>query len=214
MKSILDFRLYLITDRHRTGDRPLIDVVKAALDGGVRAIQLREKDLSSLELCRLATEMRQLTSQYSAKLIINDRIDIANAVEADGIHLGINGIPIRTAHQLLGNDKIIAYSAHAIDEALQAEADGADFVTFSPVYHTPSKSSFGPPCGITKLQEAVMKLKIPVIALGGINIENLTATLSTKVAGIALISAIIAAPDPRSASVSLLKKIEEYVQYP
>lgn len=213
MKSAFDFRLYLITDRNKTGDRPLIDVVKAALDGGVRAIQLREKDLSSLELYRLATDMRRLTSYYNAKLIVNDRIDIAIAVEADGVHLGVNSVPVCAARTLLGRKKIIGYSAHTIDEALQAEADGADFVTFSPVYKTPSKIIYGSPCGISKLKEAVDSLKIPVFALGGITLENVTETLSTKVAGIALISAIIADPDPRSAAVSLLKKIEENVQY-
>jgi thiamine-phosphate pyrophosphorylase len=109
---------------------------------------------------------------------------------------------------------VLIYSAHSIEEALRAQADGADIVTFGPVYHTPSKASFGAPCGVGKLSEAVRALDIPVIALGGIKRENSSETLSADCRGIAVISAILAAPDPRDAAASLLQKIEEHVQNP
>lgn len=207
------FNLYLITDRHQTGGRSLTDVVRQALEGGVRAVQLREKDLSGAELYRLAEQLRLLTNEFDALLFINDRTDIALAVEADGVHVGINSLPVAVARQLMGANKIIGYSAHAIDEAVRAQADGADFVTFGPLYPTPSKSAYGEPCGVKKLADAVSALEIPVIGLGGISQTNVIEALSADIQGIAVISAILTAADPRDAVASLLKKIEEYVQY-
>jgi thiamine-phosphate pyrophosphorylase len=206
-------KLYLITDRHQTCGRSLTDMVRQALEGGVRAVQLREKDLSGAELYRLAVEMRRLTSDFDARLIINDRLDIALAVDADGVHIGVGSLPVETARRVLGQNKIIGYSAHGIDEALYAQAGGADFVTFGPVYATPSKAAYGAPIGVKKLAETAAALKIPVIALGGISQANITEALSADIQGIAVISAILAAADPRVAAVSLLKKIEEYAQH-
>jgi thiamine-phosphate pyrophosphorylase len=204
-----DFRLYLITDRHQTGGRSLTDVVRQSLEGGARAVQLREKELSSAELYCLAAELRLLTTEFDARLIINDRIDIAQAVGADGVHIGINSLPVAMVRRLLGKDRIIGYSAHAIDEALSAQSDGADFVTFGPVYFTPSKAGYGEPCGVKKLAEAASVLDIPLFALGGISEARVTEVLTAKARGIAVISAITAAADPRAATASLLKKIEE-----
>lgn len=208
-----DFILYLITDRRQTGGRLLTEVVREALYGGVKAVQLREKDLSGAELFRLAAELRSLTADFAARLIINDRPDIALAVDADGVQIGVSSLPVSVVRRLLGPDKIIGYSAHAIDEALRAQVDGADFVTFGPVYHTPSKAAFGAPCGVKKLSDAASELSIPVIGLGGISQANITESLSAKIHGIAVISAILTAPDPRGATATLLKKIEEYVQH-
>lgn len=209
-----DFTLYLITDRHQTGGRPLTEVVRDALEGGVRAVQLRGKDLPAAELYRLAVELRRLTSDFGGTLIINDRPDIALAAGADGVHIGVSSLPVAAVRRILGGDRVIGYSAHAIDEALRAEADGADFVTFGPVYHTPSKAAYGAPCGVKKLAEAASVLKIPVIALGGISPANITEALSADIHGIAVISAILAAANPRIAAASLLEKIEEYAQRP
>jgi thiamine-phosphate pyrophosphorylase len=187
----------------------LEEVVRQALDVGVRAVQLREKDLPSVELYRLAIEMRRLTAEYGARLIINDRIDIARAVGADGVHIGVNSLPVAEVRRVLGQGNVIIYSAHSVIEAELAQSDGADMVTFGPVYHTPSKSVYGAPCGVRKLSDAVRVLRIPVIALGGIRLENISEALSTDCWGIAVISAIIAAADPRGAAASLLKKIRE-----
>ncbi len=191
----------------------LTEVVRKALEGGVKAVQLREKDLSGAELYRLAGELRRLTSNYGARLIINDRPDIALATEADGVHIGVNSLPVAAVRRLLGAGKIIGYSAHAVDEALHAQADGADFVTLGPVYHTPSKAAYGEPCGVNILAEAASALKIPVIGLGGISPANITEVLSAGIKGISVISAILTAADPRSATASLLKKIEEYAHH-
>jgi thiamine-phosphate pyrophosphorylase len=211
--QMTDFSLYLITDRHQTGGRPLTDVVRQALDGGVRVVQLREKDLAGGELYRLAVELRRLTSGYAARLIINDRPDIALATESDGVHIGVNSLPVATVRRLLGRNKIIGYSAHALDEAGRAQADGADFVTFGPVYPTPSKAAYGDPCGVDRLADAAAALEIPVIALGGISPANIAEALSANVRGIAVISAVMAAADPRGAAANLLKKIEEHARH-
>ncbi len=209
-RSGVDFSLYLITDRCQTQGRPLIDVVRAALDGGIRAVQLREKDLGSCEMYRLALELCELTCEYGAKLFINDRIDIAMAVGADGVHLGVGSIPVVEARKLAGPNLLIGYSSHSTAEARRAEADGADFVTFGPVYQTASKLSYGAPLGISALKDVCQTLSIPVFALGGVKPANVDEVLSSGAAGIALISAIIGTADPKNETVSLLKTIEEH----
>ncbi len=210
----IDFTLYLITDRTQTGGRPLATVVRQALAGGVRAVQLREKDLSGRELLTLAAEMREITRSYGSRLIINDHPEIALAVGADGVHLGVNSPSIAEARALLGPDRLIGYSAHAVEEARRAEAAGADFITFGPVYDTPSKAAYGAPLGIGRLAEAAAGLTIPVFALGGVKKTSVAEIIAAGAAGISLISAIIAAADPRSAATSLVKTLEQHVIHP
>jgi len=197
---VIDFSLYLITDRNQTAGRPLLDVVEAALEGGVRAVQLREKDLAPAELYELAWEMRALTSRYDARLLINERIDIALAVEADGVQLGVTSMPV-TAARRIAPDLLIGYSSHGVGEAVAALAKGADFVTFGPVFPTPSKAAYGEPVGLGKLgrvcRQAVGDL---VFALGGIKRENIKQVTAAGCYRVALISDILAAPDPAAAA--------------
>jgi len=210
----VDFSLYLITDRHQTMGRPLVAVVRQALEGGVRTVQLREKDLSSRELFKLAEELRLITSQYGARLLINDRVDIALAIDADGVHLGAASQPVSTARRLLGPQRLIGYSAHSVPQAAQAAAEGADFVTFGPVFFTPSKSDYGEPLGVDQLRSASEALTIPVFALGGVKRENIAQVMAAKAHGIALISAVIAAADPKTETASLLQAIELHANNP
>ena len=203
----VDFCLYLITDRGQSGGRDLLTVVEEALSGGVRGVQLREKALSSLEYFELAREMRDLTARYGARLLINDRVDIALAVGADGVHLPEAGLPLSVARELLGPAKLIGVSCHSLDMALHAEQRGADFITFGPVWFTPSKARYGEPIGVAALAEAVQTLSVPVFALGGVNRERVPELLATGIHRVALISAILAAPVPRveaEAFISLL----------
>lgn len=210
----IDFSLYLISDRHQTGGRPLVSVVRQALEGGARALQLREKDLSGRELFVMAAELRRITREYGARLLINGRPDIALAVEADGVHLGKDGLPVAAARRLLGPQHLIGYSAHAVGEAARAEKDGADFVTLGPVYFTPSKRGYGEPLGPEALRTAGAALSIPVFALGGIKQDNIAEVMAAGAGGIALISAIIAAPDPQAAAASLQQTIREHAINP
>lgn len=207
--SKVDFSLYLITDRRQTTGRDLPAVVEEALAGGVRAVQLREKDLSSRELLELARAMRELTGRYGAKLIINDRADIALAAGADGVHLGEASIPADTARQIVGASRLIGVSCHSKEAALAAEKSGADFITFGPVYPTPSKAAYGAPVGVERLAETVALLRIPVFALGGIKRDNTPEVLATGAAGVALISAVIAAVNPNEEARAFQTLLEQ-----
>lgn len=199
-----DFNLYLITDRKLTQGRDLCAVVEQALDGGVKAIQLREKDLSGKEIFELADKLSVLCHRYDAKLFVNDRIDVALAVDAAGVQLGKSSLPIETARALMGSEKSIGYSTHSLAEAKRAEHEGADFILFGPVYFTASKAAYGAPQGLTPLKEVVAKVALPVYAIGGIKAATLAETIHTGVRGVALISAIIGAGDPTAEAKKIL----------
>ena len=204
----LDFDLYVITDRHQTGGRPLLEVIEAALHGGVRAIQLREKDLSPRELYPLAQDIRQLTQRYGAHLLINDRIDVASAVHADGVHLTTTSLPTAVARQLLGPGRLIGVSTHNVAEVQVAAEGGADFLVFGPVFHTPSKLPYGEPVGLEALRAARSAVNLPLLAIGGVKPTNLEQVLTAGADGIAVISAIIAANDPAAAAQELRSTLE------
>ena len=201
---IVDFDLYLVTDRTQTQSRDLLVVLEQALQGGVRAVQLREKDLSGNELFVLAEKTRKLCQRYNALLFVNDRVDIALAVEADGVQLGTASIPIKTARDLLGPQKIIGASTHSLHEANEAVQHGADFILFGPVYFTPSKANYGSPQGLEALKKIVEKISLPVYAIGGIKPENIQDVRRIGVRGAALISAVISAKNPTEATQNIL----------
>ena len=203
---MLNFRLYFVTDRKQTANRPLVDVVQAALDGGVRAIQVREKDLEGRELYELAEQLRALTMRYQAQLLINDRIDVALAVEADGVHLGHNSFSVKDARRLLGTEKLIGVSTHSQQEITAARE--ADFIAFGPVYYTPSKAAYGEPQGLNRLREAVSQSAVPVFAIGGIKADRVAEVLETGAHGIAMISALSAATDPAQAARDIFQQID------
>lgn len=196
------FGVYLITDRAIVNGN-IVKAVEEALKGGVKAVQLREKDLHAKELLALAKELRSITKRYGAKLIINDRCDVAALVEADGVHLGIRSISPKDAREILGTDKLIGVSTHSVEEAVRAEAEGADFITFGPVFYTPSKAAYGEPVGIELLKNACKQVKIPVYAIGGIKKENTAEVISKGASGIAVISAILGAKDIRKSAGEL-----------
>ena len=203
-----DFDLYLITDRRQTRGRELLEVVEQALDGGVRAVQLREKDLAGKELFLLAENTKSLCARYRAQFFINERIDIALAVDADGVQLGSGAIPIDAGRKLLGESKLIGASTHSIKEALAAEQAGADFILFGPVYFTPSKAAYGKPQGLELLKEVVEKISLSVYAIGGVKPENIAAVKKTGARGVALISAVMSAEEPQAASRELLRLLK------
>ena len=203
MTPVVDFTLYLITNRHQTNGRPLTDVVAAALQGGVKAVQLREKDLPDDELLELALALRRLTMEFGARLLINSRLDICLAVGADGVHTGAGGPSPAELRSSQGQGLLIGYSSHGLVEACSAEAAGASFVTFGPVYPTPSKAAYGDPLGPASVKQVCERLKIPVFALGGITLEKIGEVMANGIHGIALISAVMAAPYPRNGSPSL-----------
>ncbi len=202
-----DFKLYLITDRTQTKGRDLLWLLEQALDAGVKAIQLREKDLAGRDLFLLAEKASKLCQNYGSSLFVNERVDIALAVNAAGVQLGKASVPIALARELFGAQKMIGVSTHSLDEALEAQQQGADFLLFGPVYFTPSKAPYGAPQGVNKLKEIVEKLSLPVYAIGGIKMENILDLRSIGVAGVALISAIMSSDAPKKATRDLLRMI-------
>jgi thiamine-phosphate pyrophosphorylase len=205
----IDFNLYLITDRKQLPPgRDFVETVAAALAGGVQAVQLREKDLAAAELYPLARELRALTTRYGARLLINDRLDVALAVEADGVHLGGHSLPVAVARKILGPDKLIGFSTHRPEEVTAAQQGGADFVTFGPVFFTPSKAAYGEPVGLGRLREACTASPLPVFALGGVTLERLPELLAAGSHGVALIAAILAAAEPAAAATAILSRLK------
>ena len=197
----VDFDLYLITDRHQVpAGQTLLDVIEAALRGGVKAVQLREKALSTDQLLPLASELRTLTRRYGARLLVNDQVDVALAAGADGVHLGGHSRPTAEVRRQVGKEMLIGVSTHSSEEIRAAFDQGADFVTFGPVYATPSKAAYGDPLGLNALTEACQKSTLPVFALGGITPARAAAVRTAGAQGIALISAIIAVPAPEEAA--------------
>lgn len=201
-------RLYLITDRSIIpAGRNFLEVLEQLMAAGIRMIQLREKDLSANELYQVAKELRTLTRRYDCLLLINDRVDIALAVDADGVHLRHSSMPPAIARKLLGDTKLIGVSAHSEAEILNAANQGANFTTFGPIFFTPSKASFGFPKGLQELRTACRTSPVPVYALGGITVTNTPATLVTGVYGIATISSLMAADSPAATCCKFMEAI-------
>jgi thiamine-phosphate pyrophosphorylase len=204
----IDFRLCLVTDRGATGGRPLIEVVEVCLGAGLRAVQLREKALVAGELFELAGELRALTWRYGARLLVNDRADVALAVGADGVHLPAAGLPPAVARKVLGPDRLLGVSTHHPDEVEASGRDGADYVVFGPVYETPSKEAYGAPAGLAALARACERSTVPVLAIGGVTVSRLAEVRAAGAAGAAVIRALLAAPDPAGATKRMLAACE------
>jgi len=204
----VDFRLCLVTDRGQAAGGDLLRAVERGLAGGVQAVQLREKDLGARELLGLARRLRDLTSRHGAKLLINDRVDIALASGADGVHLGVASLPPGEARRILGNDRLIGCSTHGMEQLAAAIAGGADFATFGPVFATPSKARFGPPLGVEALRRVCAAADLPIFAIGGIGRDNAREVIAAGSHGIAAISAVLAAEDPGAAAAEIVQQVE------
>ncbi|NTV45765.1 MAG: thiamine phosphate synthase [Chlorobiales bacterium] len=182
-------RFLLITDRNACKGR-LAERIEQACRAGVRMIQLREKDLAGKALYELASELKQVSAKYGATLLINDRVDIALAVDAGGVHLPENGLPVGLARKIVGK-RLIGRSTHSLEGAISAEKEGADYVIFGPVFETPSKVKFGAAQGLEKLEAVCSQVKIPVFAVGGISPERVPLCLKAGAHGVAAIRAIM-----------------------
>jgi thiamine-phosphate pyrophosphorylase len=200
-EQLIDFNLYLITERKLlAAHHSLFSALEDALKAGVRAVQLREKDLPIRALLEMAYRIRELTGKYHARLFINDRVDVALCVEADGVHLGQSGIPVSAVRNMVRKGFIIGASTHSVEEATTAEREGADFITFGPLFETPSKLKYGDPLGIDPLREARERASIPLFGIGGIKPGNVKEVMNSGAFGVALISGILAEPDIKGAA--------------
>jgi thiamine-phosphate pyrophosphorylase len=207
--SRVDFSLYVVTDRHQTGGRPLVALLAQAVGAGLRAIQLREKDLGTRELLALCRELLSLARRSGARVLVNDRLDLVLAAGADGVHLRADSLPVSIARQLLGPHRLIGASAHSVEEVARAEADGADFVVLGPIYETASKMRYGPAIGLGPLAEATQGRRIPVFAIGGVTASRVPELRKAGAAGAAVISAVLGADSVESATHTLLESLRE-----
>ena len=194
----------VVTDRHAALGRPLVEVVRAALEGGATHVQLREKDLPGRDLLRLAAEIAAAARAAGAtRLLVNDRLDVALAAHAAGVHLPAAGLPVDAVRRQVGARFLVGRSVHSLAEARAAAKAGASYVLLGPVFETASKAGYGPPLGIDVLAEAARAVSVPVWAIGGITPENAAALRDLPIAGVAAITAIVAAGDPARATARL-----------
>ena len=187
----LRFKLYAITDRKLCAPRTLYDTIHDLLDVGVSAIQLREKDLNDAEYIKLAEPLCALCHAYSAQLFINSSIEIAMEVGADGLHLPGDSVSVRKVIERTNHRFIIGSSVHTLAEAKQRESEGADFITYSPIYPTLSKPGYGPVVGLDGLRNVTEGVNIPVFALGGITPERVSECLDAGAYGVAVMSGVM-----------------------
>ena len=198
-----NFDLYLVTDRKLTHGRDLLWVLERALDGGVRAVQLREKDLSGKQLFGLAERVSHLCHRYQVRLFVNDRVDVALAVDAAGVHLGETSMPVPFARSLLGAQRVIGVLPTP-SKARAKQKGKAPISSCSGRFFTPSKAEYGAPQGLNALRKIVTRISLAVYAIGGIKLENLPETQKVGSRGVAVISAIMSADEPDQAAKQLL----------
>ncbi|PRR82356.1 thiamine phosphate synthase [Clostridium vincentii] len=202
----IDYKLYLVTDRDVLKGRNLGKAVEDSILGGATIVQLREKDVTSREFYEIAQSIKAITDKHNVPLIINDRLDIAFAVDASGIHIGQSDMPCNIAREVLGKDKLIGVSVHTLEEALDAEKDGADYLGCGAMFSTSTKKD-ATDVSYDQLKEIKAKVKIPVVAIGGINERNLVQLEGTNIDGVAIISAILGKENIKEATKKLKSKI-------
>ncbi|WP_270179272.1 thiamine phosphate synthase [Alkalihalobacillus sp. CinArs1] len=202
-----DFNLYVITGEEFHPDRSLYDVMEEAMLGGAEIIQLRDKHSSKKVILEKARILRELTSKHNVTFIVNDHIDVALAVDADGVHLGQDDLPISVARQIIGTDKIIGISTHKIEEARLAEKEGADYIGAGPVYKTNSKSDVVDPVTTAYIKAVASEITIPFVAIGGIKLHNVEEVLSAGASRICVISEVVGSSNVQGTSEAFIDKI-------
>lgn len=207
MKYNINYGLYLITDENSLKGRDFYEAIEEGILGGVSLIQLREKNSTSLEFYQRAKAVKQITEKYQIPLIINDRIDVALAVDADGVHLGQRDIPARVARGLLGN-KLMGISTATMEEALKAQAEGADYIGVGALFPTATKADTRR-VTLDEIKNIKARVSIPVVGIGGINEENLPKVMATGIDGVAVASVILSSASIKTTAEALRKIISQ-----
>lgn len=202
VKPVIDYRLYLVTDRGLLGSRDLLHSIEEAIQGGVTIVQLREKDLPTREFFQLASQVKSITDRYQIPLIINERLDIALALNVTGLHIGQNDLPVAIARRLLGPEKILGASAATVDEAMKAQAEGADYLGIGALFPIGTKPD-ARNVSLETLREIKKQVKIPVVAIGGISPAQVKLVKEQQVDGVAVVSAILCQDDIKAAARNL-----------
>ena len=203
-KEDIDYSVYLVTDRRNKTDEEFLNIIEEAIKGGTTVVQLREKTASTKEFYDLALRVKEITNRYGVPLLINDRIDIALAIDSEGVHIGQDDMPADIAREIIGEDKILGVSASTVEEAKKAENDSADYIGSGAVFPTATKDD-ADSVSKEELKEIVDSIDIPVVAIGGITVENASSLKDSGIAGFSVVSAIMSAEDPKEAS----KKLKE-----
>jgi thiamine-phosphate pyrophosphorylase len=204
----IDYSLYLVTDRGLARGRTNLEIVSAAVYGGATVVQLREKDCSTRDFIQQALTIKDFLKTRGVPMIINDRVDVAQAVEADGVHLGQTDMPLEMARGILGDSMIIGISAESLQDAIEAEKGGADYLGVSPIYVTPTKTDTAPPLGLDGLRAIHKTVRLPLVGIGGLNKDNSADVIRNGAEGVAVVSAIVAADDPETAARELKRLIQ------
>ncbi|MGA2185588.1 MAG: thiamine phosphate synthase [Bryobacteraceae bacterium] len=210
MKRVPDWSLYLVTDRLLASPRAIEAVVAAAVRGGVTAVQLREKECSTREFVALARKLKEMLTPLAVPLIVNDRADVALAAGADGVHAGQSDMDCRDLRRLLGPGAIIGLSVETLEQAEQAAALPVDYLGVGPIFSTSTKPDAAPAWGIEQLAELRRRTRHVLVAIGGIHAGNAGQAIAAGANGIAVVSAICAAPDPETAARSLRREITRH----
>lgn len=205
---MIDVSLYLVTDRGLSRGRTTLEIVRAAVAGGVTCVQLREKSGSTRQFIEEALAIKKFLEARAIPLIVNDRIDVAQAVAADGVHLGQSDMPLAMARGISKGRMIIGISAESHEDAIAAQDGGADYIGVSPIYNTPTKRDTSPALGLEGLAQIRKTVKIPLVGIGGLNRENTAAVIRHGADGAAVVSAIVSADDPQTAARELRTIIE------
>ena len=203
-KEDIDYSVYLVTDRRNKTDEEFLNIIEEAIKGGTTVVQLREKTASTKEFYDLALRVKEITSRYGVPLLINDRIDIALAIDSEGVHIGQDDMPADIAREIIGEDKILGVSASTVEEAKKAENDSADYIGSGAVFPTATKDD-ADSVSKEELKKIIDSIDIPVVAIGGITVENASSLKDSGIAGFSVVSAIMSAEDPKEAS----KKLKE-----
>ncbi len=204
----MNYDLYIITDQRISHGKSHLEVAEAALAGGATVVQFRDKEMKDSEAVVACREIYKLTKKKGVSFIVNDRVEVAKAVDADGVHLGQEDMSFSSARKILGKEKIIGISVETVEQALKAVEGGADYLGVGPIYPTATKLDAGKVLGIARLKEIRESVNIPIVAIGGINENNLEEVLKAGVDGVAVISAVVSAPDITEACRKLKNKIE------
>ena len=202
-------RLHVLTDTELQSRFSHVELARMAIQGGADTIQFRQKSGATREMIKICREMKRLCEDADVAFIVNDRVDVAIASNADGVHLGQDDFPIPLARKLLGETRIIGGSAVTLEEAQECFSEGADYIGFGPVYPTTSKDDAGPVTGIKLLNEVVDAISIPIIAIGGITVENTPEVIRAGAQGIAVISAVCCQENPEQATRELVQALEQ-----
>ena len=207
------WQLYVIIDRAASGSRDLAELTTAAIRGGADAIQLRDKSASSAQLIREATRLLPVTRAAGIPLIINDRVEVVDAVGADGVHLGQDDGPIEEARRLLGSTRLIGKSTHSLEQAIAADAEGADYIGFGPIFPTPTKPAYEH-VGIALIGDVTRLVHVPVVCIGGIDRPALQSVLAAGATCVAVVRAVCGAEDPQRAARQLKNALTQFVHTP